>query len=84
MMENFKNIMFIFPVMLYYVLESAIIAVFVTFLWNFILVPRFNYEISYLQWVVIIWIAKVILFDVFKLLSAFTNTNPMNNQNTKE
>jgi hypothetical protein len=77
LLEQSKNLLFIFPVMLYYALESLIAAVVVNFVWVIALRPLFNISINYLQWVAIIWIIKVVFFDVFKLISGLTN---MNNQ----
>lgn len=77
MLEHLKNIMFIFPVMGYYLLESVILAFFITIVWNFILEPTVQIHVSYLQWVAIIWIVKVILFDVFRLISGLNKmTDP--------
>lgn len=71
--NNFKNILFLFPVMLYYFFESIVLGLFVSVLWRFFLSELFNLYITYFQWVIIIWIVKVILFDVFKLLAVFSN-----------
>jgi len=79
--DNMKNLFFIFPVMFYYLLESAIIALFVNVVWKFVLQDITGYEISYLQWLAIIWIIKVVFFDVFKLISGL---NSMNNQIQEE
>lgn len=77
-MDNLKNLLFIFPVMFYYFLESLIAAIFVGFVWRFALQPVLNIEIGYFQWVAIIWIIKVVFFDVFKLISGLSSMN--NNQ----
>lgn len=55
--------------MIYYLFESAIIALFVNIAWRFVLYPLTDIYINYLQWVVIIWIVKMIFFDVFKLIA---------------
>jgi hypothetical protein len=77
-MDNFKNIWFIFPVMVYYFLESIVIAIFISVIWKLVLQSLTTINITYFQWVCIIWIIKVIFFDVFKLLSGLST---MNNQN---
>jgi hypothetical protein len=82
-MENWKNIFFLFPVMGYYLLESIVAAFFVSFAWRFVFAQPTGIYISYVQWVVGIWIIKVIFFDVFKLiagLASMGNTNQENNQ----
>mgnify|MGYP001571990488 CR=1 FL=1 len=78
--DNLKNILFIFPVMVYYFFESIIIAIFISIVWKFALQQLTTINITYFQWVCIIWIIKVIFFDVFKLLSGLST---MNNQNNK-
>jgi hypothetical protein len=80
-MDNLKNLLFIFPVMLYYFFESLIAALFVAFVWRFALQPTLGIEIGYFKWVAIIWIIKVVFFDVFKLISGLTS---MNNQKQEE
>jgi hypothetical protein len=80
-MNNLRNILFIFPVMGYYLLESVVLAIFVRFVWIFFLQDFTDVEIGYHQWVAIIWIIKVIFFDVFKLISSLgTMNNPNENQ----
>jgi hypothetical protein len=83
--NNLKNMWFIFPVMVYYFFESIVIAIFVSFIWKFVLQSLTTIDITYFQWVCIIWIIKVIFFDVFKLLSGLsTMYNPNNKTNEKQ
>jgi len=69
---NIKNIAFLFPVMAYYAIESLIAALFITVLWRFVLYPITNIDITYLQCASIIWIIKIVFFDVFKLLTGLS------------
>lgn len=78
-----KNILYILPIMLYYFVESAVISIFVTLVWRFFLEPMFNYHIGYFQWLAMIWIVKIVLFDVFKLLNGVTIIPPQNENNDK-
>jgi len=80
-MDNFRNLLFIFPVMGYYFMESLISAFFIFFAWKFILEDFTQIAINYFQWVGIIWIIKVIFFDVFKLISGLGTPNNTNNEN---
>lgn len=64
----FKDILFVFPVMFYYALESLIIAIFTTLIGKTILINQLG-GLGYFQWAGIIWIAKIILFDVFKVIA---------------
>jgi hypothetical protein len=78
MIESWKHIFFLFPVMGYYLLESIVAAIFVNAVWQFVLQDFTGIKINYIKWVAIIWIIKVLLFDVFKLLSGFTQYNNTN------
>ena len=68
MKEQFNNISFIFPVMVYYVLESLIVSVFIMIVWK-LLLSNYLGNIGYLQIAGIYWIFKMLFFDVFKLIS---------------
>jgi hypothetical protein len=74
-MGNVKNVMFLFPVMGYYLFESVIASFFIYFAWRIFLEPLTKLPITYLQWVTFIWIVKVIFFDVFKLITGLNNIN---------
>ncbi len=69
------NIVFIFPVMGYFLLEALIVGVVITFVWKFFLANQFG-NIGYPQIVVIYWIAKMLFFDVFKLIAGLAQTPP--------
>lgn len=77
-MDNWKNIFFIFPVMGYYLLESIVAAIFVNFVWRFVLEDFTGYTIGYMKWVAILWLIKVIFFDVFKLISGLSTMDNFN------
>lgn len=79
-MQLFKNLLIVLPVMGYYLIESMIIALFISFVWNFLLNELFRINISYFQWVGMIWIIKIIFFDIFKLISAVNNNNNEKNE----
>jgi len=74
-MQTIKNVFFLLPIMGYLLVESFIIAIFTSFIWNFFLINLFRIEITYIQWVSMIWIIKIVFFDVFKLISVMNNTN---------
>ena len=76
-----RNLFILLPIMGYYLLESLLIALFVSFVWNFFLQQLFNINVSYLQWVAIIWIIKIIFFDLFK---TFLHTINNEDKNDKE
>lgn len=75
-----RNLIFLIPIIFYYLFESILLAIFINLPWMFIFQPKFNFHISYLDWVFIIWVCKLILFDVFKLVSGVNNNiNNLNN-----
>ncbi len=82
--NNLKNMLYIFPVMFYYLLESMLIAAPVFIAWRFVLLRTFEVYISYFQWVAIIWIIKVVLFDVFKLFASLSHVNITTKDKKKE
>lgn len=68
MKEQLNNIAFIFPVMVYYVLESLIVSVFIMIIWKLFL-SNYLGSVGYFQIAAIYWIVKMLFFDVFKLIS---------------
>ena len=64
-----KNVSYLLPIMFYFMVESIILGIFISFAWRFVLSPVFNVDITYFQWVILIWIIKMVFFDVFKLLA---------------
>ena len=69
--QKITDILFVFPVMMYFLVEAIIVGLFIAAIWRFILSNIFG-EINYIQWVAIYWIVKMLLFDVFKLIGGFT------------
>ena len=74
-MDKIKPILLLFPVMGYYLIESIIMALFISPVWKLMLQVKFDMFISYWEWVFIIWIIKVIFFDVFKLVNGLNSMN---------
>lgn len=66
------------PIMGYYLIESAIIAIPISLIWKYVLNPTFNIDLTYLKWLWLIWICKLILFDVYKI--AILNNEKNNNE----
>lgn len=62
-----NDLLFIFPVMFYYLLEGLVVGMVITIIWTLFLSEI--YDLSYMQVVSIYWILKMVLFDVFKLIS---------------
>lgn len=81
--ETLKNLIYLVPIILYYFFESIIIAAFVTFVWKLVLQPKIGLEIDYFDWVCLIWIVKVTLFDIFKLMAGMGNMLNKNENNNK-
>lgn len=80
---NLKNLGYILPVLMYYFIESICIGIPVWAVWKFMLSTKFfNFEITYFEWVGIIFIIKAIFYDVFKLLFTLgTTIITQNNEN---
>lgn len=70
-----KQVLYIIPVMFYYFIESIISAVPIHFLWKLFFSVKFNFGLQYVHWVIIIWMVKVIFFDVFKFAAFFDKNN---------
>ena len=83
MIDKLKSVFSIFPIMIYYAVEALIVSLFITVIWNTVLIDKFG-RIGYFQWVAIYWIIKMLLFDVFKLISSFTAAGNINNDKKNE
>lgn len=86
-LESIKNLILLFPLLIYYFIEALFLGLFVQFVWKVFLSELFNLYIGYFQWVCIIWIIKVIFFDVFKIIASFSNITTLmknNIENNKE
>jgi hypothetical protein len=71
-MGHLRNLLYIMPIILYYLIESMFLAVIIYPIWRFILCEKLNgLPLSYSDWVFIIWIIKILLFDIFKVTSFF-------------
>lgn len=83
-MEKYlNNLMFLFPIMFYYALESLIVGIFISVVWKLTLSNVFG-NIGYFQIVGIYWIFKMLFFNVFNLiagLAAIPNNPQMEEQN---
>jgi hypothetical protein len=79
-----KQLFYIIPVMLYYFIESIISATPINLIWKFFFAPKFNFEILYIHWVLIIWMIKVIFFDVFKFAAMIDADKEKNKTNNDE
>lgn len=84
---NLRNLGYILPVLMYYFIESIVIGLPVWAVWKFTLSAKFfNFEITYFEWVGIIFIIKAIFYDVFKIIFSVMSTqnndiNDINNNN---
>jgi len=82
MMKIFANITYLFPVMGYYLIESIIVGGVVMLMWKLFLSNLWG-NIGYVQIVVVYWIIKMLLFDIFKLIGSF-QPNPQNDNTNNE
>ncbi len=72
-LDTVKNLILLFPLLIYYFIEALFLGLFIQVIWRFFLSELFNLYIGYFQWVCIIWIVKVIFFDIFKIIASFNN-----------
>lgn len=80
-----KNLVYIIPIYLYYLIESLFLGMIVSLIWKIMFQKRFTFELSYFDFVVFIWVIKVLLFDIFKVNPFFTkNMNEENKPNNTE
>jgi hypothetical protein len=79
---SIKNFLILVPVAIYYMIESFFLALIVQTVWFYFLQDRFKFELTYMNWFAIIFIIKLILYDVFK--ATYTIINANNNQEKKE
>jgi len=68
-----KDMLFVFPVMFYYILEAFLVSLFISVIWKLTLSQVIG-DIKYLQFVGGYWIIKMLLFDVFKLIGGLNST----------
>lgn len=64
---NIKSILQLIPIYIYYLIESMVHALPITLIWKYNLSKIFNVELSYINWVWIIWVIKILMFDVLKI-----------------
>ena len=70
-MDNkLKDILFVFPIMGYFALEAIIVGLFISIVWKLFLTQVIGH-LGYPQIASIYWIAKMLQFDVFKLVAGF-------------
>lgn len=80
-MNSLKNLIFILPIILYYLIESIVIGFIVYLIWHFIFQIKFDFTLSYFEIVFIIWVIKIVLFDIFKVSDRFTLPNDSQDEN---
>ena len=71
MEKHLNNLLFLFPIMLYYALEAIIVGVFILLVWRLFLSQILG-NIGYLQIVSIYWIFKMLFFNVFNLIAGLS------------
>jgi hypothetical protein len=65
-----KSILSVFPIMIYYLVESMLMSLVITPVWNKWLASSINMiELSWWEWSLILWIIKVSFFDIFKVIN---------------
>lgn len=67
-----------------YFMESIFIGFFINLAWKFVLCPIFNIEINYFQWVFIVWIIKMLFYDILKNYQVTNTNDKMNEDNNNQ
>jgi hypothetical protein len=68
-----KNMIYILPILLYYLIESLLIGGIIWLGWILMFQQKFNFTLSYFNVVFIVWTFKMIFFDIFKISTFFIN-----------
>jgi len=61
------------PFIVFYFFESLLIALFVSVCWNLVIYPTINFYLTYFQWVILIWIIKIVFQNIFTVLQGTIN-----------
>ena len=80
-MTNLKNLFYLIPIYFYYLLESLFIGLILNLIWKFGFQERINFKLEYIDIVLIVWVIKILLFDVFKITTNFNEINKINTNN---
>lgn len=72
-MSMFKSLLLYIPIMIFYLIESLFLAIFVNTAWKYVLETQFEIKINYIHWVFIIWIMKILMFDILKFAININN-----------
>jgi len=81
---SIKNFLILVPIAIYYMIESFCLALLIDMVWRYFLQDCFKFELTYMNWVAIIFIMKLLLFDIFKANNNINNTNNINNNQEKK
>lgn len=71
----FKNLNWIAVIIFYYLLESILLGTITWTVWHFLLFPRFGFDLTYLEWVSVVFIIKLVFNNIFAAASII-NTEP--------
>ena len=76
MVTHFKHL---FQTLLYFLVESSITAIFVFIAWTFFLKKYFTIEIPFIDFIVGIFVIKIVLYNVYSIVLEIDKNNEINN-----
>lgn len=76
MVAHFKHL---FQTIFYFLVESSITAIFVFIAWTFFLKKYFSIEIVYTDFIVGIFVIKILLYNVYSIVLELDKNNELNN-----
>lgn len=65
---------------LFFLLQSIVISLIAGVVWNFILINLFGFQITFMQWVGMIFLFNLIRFDILKFSVSLPKQNIMKNK----
>lgn len=76
MVTHFKHL---FQTLLYFIVESSIAAIFVFIAWTFFLKKYFTIDIHYTDFIIGIFVIKIVLYNIYSIVLELDKNNESNN-----
>lgn len=70
-----KQLNWLFQTLIYFLVESSIVAMIGWIIWHFILIQRFGFEFYYHEWILMIFIIKLIYNNLFATMRVAENAH---------
>ena len=83
-MKNPNLLQSIITLILFFLVQSIIISLIAGVVWNFSLINLFGFQISFMQWVGMVFLFNLIRFDIFKFIISLSQNNIENKKKDDE